>query len=68
MTASGIELRLLCDVLPVCACSVVLCDLPGLMSPVVVLARLIKRSCFYACSVVLCDLPGLMSPVVVLIV
>jgi hypothetical protein len=42
MTASGIELRLLCDVLPVCACSVVLCDLPGLMSPVVVLARLNK--------------------------
>ena len=47
MTASGIELRLLCDVLPVCACSVVLCDLPGLMSPVVVFDRLIKLSCFY---------------------
>ena len=47
MAASGIELRLLCDVLPVCACSVVLCDLPGLMSPVVVFDRLIKLSCFY---------------------
>ena len=35
MTASGIELRLLCNVLPVCACSVVLPDLPGLMFPVV---------------------------------